>query len=68
MNKTNLIPATVLAACVLHNLCIDNRDLNIEEGKPYVHGNDQVEVNNINVENENLAPNNGEILRERLCL
>ncbi|XP_012543585.1 putative nuclease HARBI1 isoform X2 [Monomorium pharaonis] len=30
MNRTDLIPATILASCVLHNICIDH-DLFIEE-------------------------------------
>lgn len=31
MNRTDLIPATILAACVIHNMCIDHKDTNIEE-------------------------------------
>lgn len=30
MHRTDLVPATVLAACVLHNLCLDVCDVDIE--------------------------------------
>lgn len=30
MNRTDLIPATVIACCVLHNVCLDYRDLLID--------------------------------------
>lgn len=26
MNRTNLIPATIIAACVLHNICLKHLD------------------------------------------
>jgi len=42
MNRTDLIPATILAACVIHNMCIDHEDTNIEE---YI--NEGIEVDNM---------------------
>lgn len=36
MNRTDLIPATILACCVLHNMCISDEDISeamIEEGR-----------------------------------
>ena len=48
MNRTDLIPGTILAACVLHNICLDFDDLlienYIEEGINFVH----------NINNENI--------------
>lgn len=31
MHRTDLIPATILATCVIHNSCIDLKDTNIEQ-------------------------------------
>lgn len=42
MNRTDLIPATILAACVIHNMCIDHEDTNIEE---YINEGMQVDDN-----------------------
>jgi hypothetical protein len=44
MNTTAFIPATVLAACVLHNMCLTNDSPDtikemIREGRPHVHAN-----------------------------
>ena len=39
MNRFDLIPPTVIAACVLHNLCIDNEPLSekvIQEGLTFL--------------------------------
>lgn len=47
MNRTDLIPATVLATCVLHNICLDYTDLEVEnyirEGMDHVHHNDAID-------------------------
>lgn len=43
MNRVDLIPATVLAACVVHNMCLDHRDVFIEN---YIHEGFEVEDNN----------------------
>lgn len=53
MNRLEQIPHCVLAACILHNICLDHSDLNdnlIDEGYIYVQGNDFVEMqeNHIN--------------------
>lgn len=43
MNRTDWIPSTVIASCVIHNICLDHNDLLLEnfinEGLPYVHQN-----------------------------
>lgn len=31
MNRTDLIPATILTSCVLHNICICHNDFRIEK-------------------------------------
>lgn len=46
MNKTNLTPATILAICVLHNICLDHADLDfnqqaITEGQNYMASQQQ---------------------------
>lgn len=51
MNRTDLIPATILAACTIHNMCLDHGEINIEE---YI--NEGMEVNdnmdgNIRIQN-----------------
>lgn len=50
MNRTDLIPVTVLAACVLHNLCIDN-DFFIEQ---YINEGLEVQDNADIVEDDHL--------------
>jgi hypothetical protein len=46
MNRTDWIPSTVLAACVLHNICLDSNDMQIENyinaELNEVHGNDEM--------------------------
>ncbi|VEN41477.1 unnamed protein product, partial [Callosobruchus maculatus] len=46
MNRTDLIPATVLAACVLHNICLQNpgnlQEQFEEEGASFVVGDEQI--------------------------
>jgi hypothetical protein len=53
MNRVDYIPATTLACCVLHNLCLNDIDSYIDEyiaeGRPYVFGNEDVD----NVQNPN---------------
>lgn len=70
MNSFKFIPATVLATCVLHNVCIDSDDLMedyIGEGMACVRGNDNIENldahNNIDFE----QVNNGIAFRDNLC-
>lgn len=50
MTRTDLVPATVMACCVLHNFCIsspdqDNFDEYIREGSDYVFGTDDGDDN-----------------------
>lgn len=53
MNNTKLIPATVVAACVLHNVCLDFHDLHLDE---YIqNGINYVADNNDNRVAENVA-------------
>lgn len=70
MNRFDLIPATVLTSCVLHNICIDNNDLNnineyIAEGLPFVHGHNIFDDNNENHQQE--QPQIGQQKRNQLC-
>lgn len=49
MNRTDLVPQTVLACCVLHNICIDLGDLDNEymrEGHDFLQNNDDGHDNN----------------------
>lgn len=48
MKRTDLIPIIILAACILHNICIDNNDEIIEEGD--VQFNDNLPENEIVIE------------------
>lgn len=43
MNRFDMIPHTVLAACVLHNVCLEHQDLLLEEY--IVDGQDHVQHN-----------------------
>lgn len=66
MNRVDLIPTTVLASCVLHNICLDNHDPQIdryiEEGAVFLQnnrfggdlGNDE-EIDNANEFRDNIA-------------
>lgn len=59
MNRTDLIPLTVLACCVLHNICIDHEDLFIDnyilQGEDFIY-------------NENYNVNYEENQQARQCL
>ncbi|KAK5644582.1 hypothetical protein RI129_005882 [Pyrocoelia pectoralis] len=68
MNRQDLIPATVVACCAIHNLCIDSEDLLLDEfvneGIQFVIGNANVE----NIENRgNVLHENGLHKRNQLC-
>lgn len=69
MNRTDLIPATVLAACVMHNICLNNNDVDIaeyeEEGMRFLN----VENNEEQHEVQNVLNNNidGVQFRDNLC-
>jgi hypothetical protein len=66
MNRTDWIPSTVLAACVLHNICLDSNDMQIENyinaELNEVHGND--ENGHIAYEHQN---HEGRNRRDELC-
>lgn len=58
MNRTDLIPATVNACCVLHNICIgheeDEREIYIREEQEFLQNNvDQVVIANENDQRQN---------------
>ncbi|KAB0792274.1 hypothetical protein PPYR_07761 [Photinus pyralis] len=67
MNRQDLIPATVVACCVVHNLCIESEDLLVEEfineGIQFVRGNLEREHNG----RGNLFHENGTHKRDQLC-
>lgn len=71
MNRVDYIPATVLACCVLHNLCLDNTDIYIdqyiEDGFQYVIGNDDTDVNAHLHRDMNIAGREGHAKREDIC-
>ena len=56
MNRTDLIPSTVIACCVLHNICLDYTDLlvgeYIQEGNEFLanNANNNEHVDDINVD------------------
>lgn len=49
MNRVDLIPYTIVACCVLHNICLNHIDLNIQEyindGMHQLHNQENVEAN-----------------------
>lgn len=49
MNRVDLVPETILASCVLHNICLDGLDNDIED---YILNNEINEIDN-NEENNN---------------
>ncbi|KAK4886504.1 hypothetical protein RN001_002775 [Aquatica leii] len=65
MNRLDCIPATVLATCVLHNICLDSTDLQVEhyirEGLIHLQQNEM-----FHHENEIDEPE-GHDKREQLC-
>lgn len=72
MNRHDFIPATVLAACVIHNLCINSDDLQVDdyiiEGRGAVNENEFFEHEH---PNNRLINNIGELtghrIRDELC-
>lgn len=66
MNRHDLIPATILASCVLHNICLNHVDLLIED---YI--NEGIENVVHNEEDDNVANmvagEEGRIRREAIC-
>lgn len=55
MNRTDLIPLTVLVCCVLYNICIDHEDLFVENYVIQGEGCIYNENNNINYEENQQA-------------
>lgn len=48
MNRIDLIPATIIACCVLHNICLDHEE-NLQhayeqEGRQFIRGEDNPEI------------------------
>ena len=69
MNCEEFIPATVLAACVLHNICLHNKDPllgeYIEEGRIAVRNNDNIAANVHFLEDRDIV---GVNKRNEICL
>ncbi|KAI4454177.1 hypothetical protein MML48_10g00015058 [Holotrichia oblita] len=70
MNRVDLIPDTVLAACVLHNLCLKDKDGEIEnyivEGRQFIGTMDEDILQN-DIVNVDLNSSNGKTFRNELC-
>ncbi|XP_018363192.1 PREDICTED: putative nuclease HARBI1 [Trachymyrmex cornetzi] len=72
MSRLDLIPSFIMAACVLHNICLEGMDDNmeefIEEGREpeYEEENDNREDQEYNDEGQEFA--DGEVKRNYLCL
>ncbi|KYN50325.1 hypothetical protein ALC62_12495, partial [Cyphomyrmex costatus] len=76
MNRIDLIPATIVAACVLHNICLYHPDCLADmfeaEGRAFMfeNNNENIENNNENIENnlnehvERIDVNIGQITQE----
>uniref|UniRef100_A0A1Y1KHN8 DDE Tnp4 domain-containing protein n=1 Tax=Photinus pyralis TaxID=7054 RepID=A0A1Y1KHN8_PHOPY len=64
MNRHDLIPSTVLAACVLHNICLNFNDLLIED---YVGDGLAHVVNNGNDDDAAHQLGRGQQHRDRIC-
>jgi DDE superfamily endonuclease len=62
MNRSEYVPVLILAACVLHNLCIDFQDVNLNqylvEGTPYANINVLTDAETT-TENINVLSRNG---------
>ncbi|KAF5283955.1 hypothetical protein FQR65_LT13647 [Abscondita terminalis] len=70
MNRLEIIPATIIACCVLHKLCLmsgdELLDLYILEGQPYVL-NDENVLEDVLVENVRAVQNLGAARRDDLA-
>jgi hypothetical protein len=69
MNRIDLIPGTIIAWCVLHNICLMSADEFIEyivEGQPQVVNDDPVDEAVIPVENARMLQNLGADRRNQL--
>ena len=69
MNRMDLVPATILAACVLHNVCLDHDDRFLQEyedeGREFMRQEEVVELGNIrDVFNRDIR---GEERRNGMC-
>ena len=70
MNRTDFIAPTIIAACVLHNICLNNpedqeiRDIFINEGLQAVNiGNNEAANNNMNIQ----ELGTGHVLRDKIA-
>ncbi|XP_016665078.1 putative nuclease HARBI1 [Acyrthosiphon pisum] len=72
MSRTDFIPSTVLAACVLHNLCLKNKsDANIkdyiEEGMNFLRHQRSECANPTRESSEDHCRTEGKLKRDRMC-
>ncbi|KAJ3655879.1 hypothetical protein Zmor_014988 [Zophobas morio] len=63
--NSDVIPTTVLAACILHNICLEHDEVQygnqyIAEGQNAIHGNEEAARHEI-------AERNGRVYRDQLC-
>jgi len=56
MSRVDLIPETILACCVLHNICLDGLDNNIEDyvENNEIHNNNEKSNEELNIEEEEM--------------
>lgn len=65
MNRSDCIPATVLAACVMHNICLDSGDLEVEN---YIReGLNHLQHNEV-MGDDNIEEPEGHDRRNELCM
>lgn len=64
MNRTDYVPITVLACCVLHNICLNLKDLLVNE---YVNVGFCNVRNNMNYVSVTLENDEGNTKRNELC-
>lgn len=59
MSRVDLIPTTILACCVLHNICLNNNDDEIENYIVEGRENEQNRENEGNIENNEECEESG---------
>lgn len=55
MKRTDLIPLLILAACILHNICIDNDDYIMPDDEVVIENNNNVNLNDNEKTNDSVS-------------
>jgi len=69
MNKTDLIPATIIAACILHNVCLSHPDnlLKFYEAERRNFTVDNNDICQADINNNAILSQEGHQLRDRIA-